>query len=91
MEEVNWEEFSQPFDGETTTSEGLLTGAIRICNTGCEGYHLYIFPGKDEGSIWSDQRYPFGRLTKICDNIETYLKNLKLYGRDHITYYEKFD
>jgi hypothetical protein len=88
MEEVNWGEFAQPFDGETTISEGLLTGAIRICNTGCEGYHLYIFSGNDEGSIWSDQRYPFGRLTRICDNIENYLENLRYYGRDHITHYE---
>ena len=90
LEEIDWKVFTQPFDGETTIPEGLLSGAIRICNTGCEGYHLYIFSGKDEGSIWSDQRYPFGRLTRICENIENYLENLRRYGRDHITHYEKF-
>ena len=89
-DDIDWNELKSAFDGVSTTSQGLLTGTIRICNTGCEGYHLYVFSGKEEGSIWSDQRIPFGRLTKICESLALYLSNLELFGNAHATHYEKF-
>ncbi len=90
IEEVDWDQFNQDFDGKTTTSQGLLVGAIRICNTGCEGYHIYVYLGKDKGTIWSDQREPFGRLTKISDDIDEYIENIRSLGRGHISHYEDF-
>ncbi|WP_444956785.1 hypothetical protein [Microbulbifer sp. ZKSA002] len=88
IEEVDTAEVLGAFDGRSTTSEGILSGAIRICNTGCEGYHVYVFSGPEAGSIWSDQRYPFGRLSKICSSLDVYLANLSEFGAGHIAQYE---
>ena len=83
-------EINQDFDGETQTKQGLLVGAIRICNTGCEGYHLYVYRGKHSGEIWSDQRIPFGRLTKISDVLSEYLETVRRIGREHVKHWEQF-
>ncbi|MCH9695556.1 MAG: hypothetical protein K0U72_13670 [Gammaproteobacteria bacterium] len=90
LEEFDYNEFAQPFDGESCTSQGLLCGAYRICNTGCEGYHIYVFSGPHEGEIWSDQRVPFGRLGKISDSLSEYLSRVAELGRNHTKYYEDF-
>ena len=87
-DEIDAAVFSAPFNGSSTTVQGLLCGAIRICNTGCEGYHIYVFNGPEAGSIWSDQRYPFGRLSKICSSLDIYLSNLREFGAGHIAHYE---
>jgi len=90
LEDIDCADFTRAFDGETCTTEGLLCGAYRICNTGCEGYHIYVFSGPHEGEIWSDQRVPFGRLGKISDSLSEYLSRIAKLGRKHIVYYEDF-
>jgi len=63
--EVNLDDINRDFDQKTTEKHGLLVGSIRICNTGCEGYHIYVFRGVEAGTVWSDQRIPFGYIRKI--------------------------
>ena len=89
-ERVDPREINRDFDAATETKQGLLCGAIRICNTGCEGYHLYVYRGPHAGEIWSDQRVPFGRLGKISDSLDEYLDVLRELGDRHVTHWEKF-
>jgi hypothetical protein len=83
-DEINYNEINQEFDKKTTDSHGLLVGSIRICNTGCEGYHIYVFKGPDSGSVWSDQRIPCGYLKKIHKSFRTYLWRIKLFRKAHL-------
>lgn len=88
-EGVDLVSIDRDFDGTTTTKEGLLVGAIRICSTGCEGYHIYVFRGPFAGEIWSDQRVSFGSLTRIADTLSGYLEVLRNHGKSHIQHWEK--
>ena len=91
LDEVDLRTFNNDFDATTTTEQGLLIGAIRICNTGCEGYHLYVFRGPAAGEIWSDQRVPSGRLVKIANSLKEYLEIIRSLGKSHVEYWEQFD
>jgi hypothetical protein len=56
----------------------LFRGAIRICNLGCEAYHLLVISGTERANIWTDERvsakkgiYPLsspdGRRTTVAE------------------------
>lgn len=82
--EINFDEINRDFDGNTTESHGLLVGSIRVCSTGCEGYHIYIFKGPYAGSVWSDQRVPAGYIRKIHKSFGTYLWRIRIFRKSHI-------
>jgi len=89
FERTDFDAFNRDFDGSTSTKEGILVGAIRICNTGCEGYHLFVFKGPFAGQIWSDQRIPDGRVTKLTDSLSEYLEVIRTKGRSHVEHWDK--
>lgn len=44
----------QPFHPEGTRTGGLVPGALRVCNAGCEHYYLLIVSGPFRGQVWHD-------------------------------------
>jgi hypothetical protein len=83
-DEIDLQKINFDFDQKSTEENGLLVGSIRICNTGCEGYHIYIFRGTEKGTVWSDQRVSCGYLRKIHNNFSTYLWRIRILRKLHI-------
>jgi len=76
-DDISLEDFDHDFDASAATPEGLLCGAYRIANTGCEGYHIYVFHGEQAGSVWSDQRVPEGKVFRIANDWRAYLEYVR--------------
>ena len=86
---VDVAELNRDFDGLSETEAGLLVGSVRICNTGCEGYHVYVYRGPSAGEVWSDQRVPYGRVERLASSLTTYLEAVRRLGRRHVAYWSQ--
>jgi hypothetical protein len=43
-----------PFSPDAPRTSGLVPGAMRICNVGCEHYYLLVVSGRHTGEVWHD-------------------------------------
>lgn len=62
----------------------LICGAMRVTNTGCEGYHLLVVSGPEAGNMWHDDRacdgkgiYPLKTLNGNTLTFEEYVGEVR--------------